>query len=457
MRAILVALPENDNGRRPDGVHRGERPLQTPSDHRMKAPTSRLASSPAGPLVAGTLWIVLYLGVVLAPLVVLFVGPMPPPGSVRHELGIALGFAGLTMMATQFLLTARFKRVALPYGIDVVYYFHRYLAVVALALVLAHPLLLVGADRAMLALLDPRTAPWWMTAGVASLVGLVALVVTSLFRRRLGIEYDVWRMAHAILATAAVGLALAHVHGVGRYVGPPAQRALWAAIGAVVLGLVAWVRLVRPWRLARRPYRVESVRPERGDAWTVTLVPDGHPGFGFAAGQFAWVTFRLSPFVMREHPFSISSSPSPSGRLELTVKALGDFTRTIGTLAPGEVAYVDGPYGAFTLPADETTGLCLIGGGIGLAPVVSMLRALADRGSRRPILLVAATSTWERATFRDAIEAVAARLPTLRVVSVVEEPPAGWTGEVGRVDAALLDRHLPPERRELHAELFDLV
>ena len=436
-------------------------------------------------VLTGVLWIALYLTVVLTPLFALCVGAGPPPRGFRYELAIGLGFAGATMLATQFVLTARLKRLTLPYGIDVVYYFHRYLAVVALAIVLAHPVILVASNRALLRLLDPRTAPWPMTAGVLAVVAFVALVVTSICRQRLRIEYDAWRISHAALAIAAVALTLAHVHGIGRYVAPAGQRALWTGIGGVVLGLVVWVRIVRPWRLLLAPYQVERVRRECGDAWTIALVPRGHAGFAFEPGQFAWVTFRHSPFAMREHPFSISSPPAASGRLEITVKELGDFTRTIGTLVPGEIAYVDGPYGTFTMPPDDRSALCFIGGGIGLAPMMSMLRSLADRGTTRPLLLVAACSTWERSTFRDALDDVARRLPTLAIVHVLEEPPPGWAGEVGRVSAALLDRHLPGERRQLkyyvcgpppmidatehalaalgipgrqcHSELFDLV
>ena len=437
------------------------------------------------PQVAGACWIALYLAFVLAPLFGLLADGTPSPGGFAHELSIALGFAATTMMAAQFVLTARFRRLTLPYGIDVVYYFHRYLAVIALVILLTHPALLIVSNAATWRLLDPRTAPWPMTAGVLSALGFTVLVVSSLWRRRLRIEYDAWRVAHAALAIASIGLAVAHVHGIGRYVASPVQRALWLGIGGIVVALVVRVRLLRPWQLRRMPYEVASVVRERGDAWTLGLVPKGHAGFAFEPGQFAWVTLRHSPFGMREHPFSISSCPADSGRIEITVKELGDFTRTIGNVAPGETAYVDGPYGTFTLGPDAAAGACFVGGGIGLAPIMSMLRSLADSSDPRPLVLVAACSTWERSTFRDAIEALIPELPGLRVVHVLEEPPAGWTGEIGRVDAALLARHLPHERDELeyfvcgpppmieavehalatlriparrcHSELFDLV
>jgi predicted ferric reductase len=106
---------------------------------------------------------------------------------------------------------------------------------------------------------------------------------------------------------------------------------------------------------------------------------------------------------MKEHPFSMSSPPCADSKLEFTIKELGDFTRTIGQIEPGETAYVDGPYGAFSIDRYRAPGFVFIGGGIGLPPLMSMMRALAERGDRRPHLLLTANSRWERITFRVAV------------------------------------------------------
>jgi predicted ferric reductase len=275
-------------------------------------------------------------------------------------------------------------------------------------------------------------------------------MAASLWRKRLGIAYEPWRLGHTVLAVAAVALGLVHVGGVQYYTAAPAVRLLWMGIALSLLLVTAYVRLVRPWRLTRRAYRVTDVTRERGDAWTLTLRPDGHAGTSFRPGQFAWLTLRATPFQMTEHPFSFSSSPSPdTGMLAFTIKELGDFTRTIGTVRPGEAAFVDAPYGAFTLDRHRAPGYVFIAGGIGIAPLMSMLRALADRSDRRPLLLVYAYRTWDRMTFREEIAGLTARLD-LTFVPVLEEPPPDWQGERGRVTAALLDRHLPPDRHARH-------
>jgi predicted ferric reductase len=94
-----------------------------------------------------------------------------------------------------------------------------------------------------------------------------------------------------------------------------------------------------------------------------------------------------------------------------------------------------------------------IAGGIGITPMISMLRTLADRGDRRPLRLIYASNTWEGVTFRDEIEALQKRL-NLRVVHVLRDPPQGWQGEQGFVSRELLARHLPPERKRNAYEVF---
>lgn len=394
-------------------------------------------------------WIAVYLGLVLAPLFALLLGGPVVSDGFLWNLAIAFGFAGAAMMGVQFMLTARFKRAMAPFGIDIIYYFHRHIASVALVLILAHPVILIADSPEVLGFLNPLHAPWHMTAGVASIVLLLLLIITSFWRKAMGLHYDAWRRWHSVLAVAALALALAHIGGAGRYAGTWWKQSLWAAIGFSCLGVIIYVRLLRPWWLLRHPYEVVEVRPERGDAWTVAVEPRGHGGFRHCPGQFAWLTLRGSPFAMREHPFSISSAPSDSGRLEFTIKELGDFTAMIGETRPGETVYVDGPYGSFIYERHTTPGYVFIAGGVGIAPLMGMLRTLADRGDARPILLIYAYRRWERMTFREELEALKSRLK-LTVVHVLDEPPVPWQGETGRIDAGLLDRHLPADRNLLH-------
>ena len=57
-------------------------------------------------------------------------------------------------------------------------------------------------------------------------------------------------------------------------------------------------------------------------------------------------------------------------------------------------------------------------GGVGIVPVMSMLRTLADRGDRRSLLLLYGNGRWERMLFREELDALAQRL-NLRAVHVL--------------------------------------
>lgn len=405
------------------------------------------------PILSALFWFGAYLVVVTAPLFVLLFGPTPPPGGFWLDFAMALGFAALAMMGVQFILTARFRHATAPFGIDIIYYFHRFLAIFALMIVVLHYLIIRINNPAILGTANPADAPAHMTAGRVAIVLFAFLIISSLARRRLGIAYERWRWMHALGATTAFALALWHVLGAGYYVGTYWKQVLWTGYGLFWIALIGHVRIVRPWLLMRKPYRVAEVRRERGDVFTLALEPVGHAGMQFQPGQFAWLTLGDSPFALKEHPFSIASSAARTGAIEFGIKEVGDFTRAASTAQPGQRAFLDGPYGAFSTERHPAApGYVFIAGGIGIAPIMSMLRTLADRGDQRPLILFYGNWNWERVLYREELETLATRL-NLQVVHIIGEPPDDWRGERGLPTQAMLERHLPANRGELHCFL----
>jgi predicted ferric reductase len=390
-----------------------------------------------------TVWLIVYLLFVLGPVLALLMGSLPPARGFWTEFSSAIAYVGLAMMGLQFGVTARFRYVTEPWGEDVIYHFHRLLSLVALALVVAHPIILFIVDPSRLRLLNSFTAPPVARWAALSTYSLIALVVMSLWRTQLKIRYEIWHATHVPLAVVAIVAGMIHMIGWGYYLDDPGKRASWIGLSIFWIWLLLYVRIVKPLFVLRRPYVVSEVRAERGNSWTLVMQPHHHPGFRFIPGQFGWLTIWGTPFKITGHPFSFSSSAEVTdGRVEMTIRKLGDLTNRISEVPVGRRVYLDGPYGAFTIgnPADMHV---LIAGGVGITPMMSIIRTLADQGDKRPVILIYGSSNWESITFREELEALEARLH-LKVVHVLSNPEDGWKGEKGFINAEIMKRHLPP-------------
>lgn len=398
------------------------------------------------------IWIGLYFFLATFPVILLMLGPLPRGAGFWWDFSMGLGFTGLSMLGIQFVLTARFRKLCAPFGTDIIYYFHRWAAVGATLLIAAHYVILRFGFKESLGSAHVFKAPWHMTTGRVALLLFATIIVTSLFRKKLRIEYDRWRILHGALSAAAIVLAVLHIRGVGFYTAAPARAGFWTAYSVIWLVVLLYLRLGKPLLLLRNPYRITNLQQEGSDSWTVTVKPSKAPVTRFAPGQFAWLTIGSSPFAGKEHPFSFSGSAELQDELQFTIKELGDFTRTVKKFKRGDVAYVDGPHGIFTpdrIP--NALGFVFIAGGVGIAPIMSILRTLADRGDEHPMALIYGNSSWDRVLFREDLERLKKKL-NLRIVHVLQSPPEGWDGPTGIVSPDLIKRTLG--REELSFEYF---
>lgn len=388
-------------------------------------------------------WISLYLIVTVTPLGAVLLADPPAGRGFVVDFSVAAGFVGLALMGLEFALCARFKAAAAPFGMDAVVQFHRQVSYVALGLILAHPILLFLHNSDTLEGLNVFDAPWRSRFSVISTVALLVLIATSVWRQRLRISYETWQIWHSILAVVIVAAALVHAVSIGRYLNTDWKVGLWVVYSAALVALLVWVRLVAPLQRYRRPWTVVRVQPERDSTWTLVVAPEGHPGFTFMPGQYAWITVNRSPFTITNHPFSFSSSAERApGEVSLSIKARGDFTGTIKDIPPGSRVYMDGPHGVLSCDRYQGPGYVFIGGRVGVTPLLSMLRTLADRGDRRPCSLILASADIDSIAFREDIEELERGLD-LTVVHVLRNAPPDWTGETGYVTAETLQRHLP--------------
>jgi predicted ferric reductase len=393
----------------------------------------------------GGLWLaILYLGVVLTPLVLAAVGTRPPR-PLLDELASGAGMLAFAILLAEFLLSGRFRMISGSVGMDITMRFHQLLARTALLLAVVHPFLYVSPfgpqlpfdPTRMLTLKEPGIA---LATGAAAWILLPAFVLTSIARSKLFKTYEVWRWGHGLGAAVIAGFAWHHTVHAGRYAEDPVLKAVWTGLLLIALLSLASVYVGRPLMQLRRPWQVREVNKVADRMWEVVLSPLGHNGLSFAAGQFAWINIGHSSFSLNENPFSIASAPSERQQLRFVIKELGDFTSTLGSIETGTPAYVDGPHGNLTNNGLDAPGIGLIAGGVGIAPMLSILREMEAQGDRRPVKLIYGNRHKGQIVAGEELKRFA--LAEGRdVIHVVSEPGPGWKGEVGLVDTDLITRH----------------
>jgi predicted ferric reductase len=386
----------------------------------------------------GTLLCVAYPLLILTPLTAFAALSPHSHHPVAAELGIDCAVVAFTILALQFVIAARLRWIEAPFGLDVVLQFHRTMAFVAMGLLCLHPLLVAAAEG--WGLLIGWQARWPLWVGRLALLLLFAHAAAATFRRVLQLRYETWRRLHNTAAFGLLGLAFLHSWTLGDDLERMAAKAVWASLLLVAWGAWFYGRLARPRWLKRTSYRVVSVTREAPRVWTVTLKPPAGCLLRYAPGQFVFLRPHAGAVPHEEHPFSIASSPSPGGLLSLTIKESGDFTRGIGQIKPGDLATAHGPFGRFShVFHPNADDLVFVAAGVGITPLMSMLRSMRDQREARRVLLVYANRGATDIVFRGELESIqAGGFPALRTVHVLSQPPADWDGPTGRLDTECL-------------------
>jgi predicted ferric reductase len=382
----------------------------------------------------------LYPSLAIAPLVALHALNRDADYSTITEVGIDCAQVGFALLSMQFVLTARLPWIEAPFGQDVVLRFHRAMAFVILALLCAHPLLIAG-DQGW-RLLTKFHAHWYIWAGRIALILLIVQVTTALLRSAMRLSYERWRQVHTVIGLAILAIGFTHAVMTGQDLHDTATSMTWALLPTVALAAWLYARGVRPYLLARHSFRVQSVTIEAPTVWSVTLeAPAGRP-FHFLPGQFQFLRFLDSSLPSQEHPFTIASSPSRPDRITLTIKASGDFTSLIDRIKVGDRATVHGPFGRFSHDLHPDEGdMVFVAGGVGITPLMSMLRAMRDRREPRQVTLIYASRKLDDILFiLELFSLEAGQYPYLKVIYVLSQPPSWWTGETGRINASKLDQ-----------------
>jgi propane monooxygenase reductase subunit len=156
----------------------------------------------------------------------------------------------------------------------------------------------------------------------------------------------------------------------------------------------------------------------------------------FFPGQYVDI---IIPGTEATRSFSMANTSSrESGQLEFVIKIYPDglFSHFLDSqLAPGDRLNLTGPFGVFTLREGHDVDLIFVGGGAGMAPILSLLRSMAERGIQRKATYYYGARGRRDLCFEKELRALEETLPAFRYVPALSEPAEGdaWDGEVGLI------------------------
>jgi predicted ferric reductase len=228
-------------------------------------------------------------------------------------------------------------------------------------------------------------------------------------RRLAHTTYEHWLTPHR-LTGIFVATAVAH----GALVDPVLHRStqlrvVFLTVGGVGVAAYLYRELFARFVVPIYDYQVADVRRPNDSMLEVSLDPVRAP-IEFVPGQFVFLAFG-GPDGWQRHPFSVASA-SGERRLEVAIKAAGDYTRRLrDEIRSGDAARVAGPFGGFDYKRGGKEQIW-IAGGIGITPFLSWIRAL-DGSFNHNVDFVYSVAHEADALYREEIDAVGGEHPTL--------------------------------------------
>jgi predicted ferric reductase len=297
------------------------------------------------------------------------------------------------------------------------YIFHRVNAVTVAVLAVLHPLFVFSPEDITSIPLELR---YWPEILGASLLILIWLITASgLWRLFLGFSFHRWWFFHRLVTFSAVVILIFHILFVSDTFESGWPRFIVFLSCGVYALIFGWVK-IKPTLRKMNPYEVTNITKAGKDAYSVEVSPQKGSILNYLPGQFAFISFRSKVLSAEEHPFTISSTPTQPQSCNFSIRCSGDWTSEISRIKCGDTAFIDGPYGHFSyFFCKDHRELIMIAGGIGITPMLSMLRYMVDTGDTRQITLIWSNRTEEDIIFADEFMELERRLKGLRIIHVL--------------------------------------
>lgn len=245
--------------------------------------------------------------------------------------------------------------------------------------------------------------------------------------------------APASPATGSPATAVPGAAGTG-----PASSTATAPVGSPRTGL--WKGQLRVAAIFRETPQVKTFRLRD---------PQGGPiPFSFAPGQFLTYSAEIDGKRVRRS-YTIASSAAQTAYVETTIKReeKGVFSEFMhDQISEGDLIDVIAPSGVFTFTGAESDSVVLIGGGVGITPLMAAIRYLADTAWMGEIYLVYGAKSTEEFIFRDELEHRQRKMRNLHVAATMARSAGtSWMGAEGPIHREFLIQSVPDiARRRVH-------
>jgi ferredoxin-NADP reductase/DMSO/TMAO reductase YedYZ heme-binding membrane subunit len=289
--------------------------------------------------------------------------------------------------------------------------------------------------------------------GFGALVLMAPLAITSFDGMVTWLGAKKWKRLHRLAYVAAIG-------GVVHYYLLVKADTTKPIVFASVLGLLFAARFVPQQAPAKKQHakfwsgelRIARIVDVTHDVKTFRFVsPDGGAlPFQHVAGQY--LNLKLTIDGKRvNRSYTIASPPTRRDYCEISVKHVpnGYGSKHLHeTWREGDLIKIGAPAGKFFFAGDEAKRIVLIAGGIGITPMMSVIRSLCDRNWRGDIYLLYSVRQVKDLAFRAELDELCAAHRNLRVhYTVSADPDAAWQGSRGVITREMIEAFVPGLRR----------
>lgn len=195
------------------------------------------------------------------------------------------------------------------------------------------------------------------------------------------------------------------------------------------------------------PYRLTDVIHETPDTLSFRIVPTaGGEVIQYKPGQFIQLHLTPESEPAMSRSYSIPTSPTVRDYLDLTIKIQGTFPQSLKDLKPGHVFGLRGPLGHFYFDPATQPHIVLLGAGVGITPLMGMLRYASHLKLPNKVTFLDANKTEEDTIYREELlEVHAKRNPAAQIVLSYTRlaPEHPWTGERGRLGWDMIVKYVP--------------